>query len=593
MSLRSIILIFIAFLLSVSTGLYAKDCEDVDLQKNYEHLIDLVHADRPIQVLLYADTLINRFKKSGKINCPLYQWTHLKKSEGLVQKGEFEKGLDLCFAVIRESEKLEFWDIVADAYLSIAEIHEIINRPNDCLRNLENAIAVIKKHGLDIAYSRYAVRYASYHRIYDNLDSARVYAQIAIETGKKSQVIRSQLDGYLLAGMVALDFDEAIGYFTSSVNLYLEVNSYIGACFQRLNMAKRYFESNQFDEAMRQLDLAESHLEQSSETYQLIQEAYSSLYKRKMEFFERKGEPDSAFYYIQKYMKAEDEARYYINQEQINEKELAFAVEREQETIKYERQRFRYLSFVLILLACLLLVITFGLVYSQRKQSLITEKNSLIEEQNSKLESTLSRQSLLLSEVHHRVKNNLQLVVSLITLQAQKKRDAELVSELEDLSNKVSSIALIHELLYRSGEFDTISLEDYFGELGQHFQSLQKNGSFTFKLFTNQLDLNLETVMPLGIICSELISNSLKYTDRSDRELVIQLEVKTQDNKFQLFYQDNGPGYPEGELKRKTGSLGGMLIFSMVRQLQAQSETYNDQGAVFKMEFQEKVVSSV
>ena len=100
-------------------------------------------------------------------------------------------------------------------------------------------------------------------------------------------------------------------------------------------------------------------------------------------------------------------------------------------------------------------------------------------------------------------------------------------------------------------------------------------------------------MLPLGVICTELISNSLKYAQVPERQLHLRLDMKQEEQGYALRYSDNGPGYPNGKLAMKENRLGSMLIFSMVRQLQAQSKTYNEDGAVFELVFEEKQVSSV
>ena len=207
---------------------------------------------------------------------------------------------------------------------------------------------------------------------------------------------------------------------------------------------------------------------------------------------------------------------------------------------------------------------------------------------------TPRRQSLLISEVHHRVKNNLQLVMSLLTLKGRKIPEAHVQVHFDDLASKVNSIALIHEHLYRAEAFDQVNLRDYLRELSNHFQALQHDPQpFAIHLEAEALLLNLETVLPLGIIVAELISNSLKYARLPDEPLTLSISVQQQQYQYFFRYQDNGPGYPGGTLTPKPDSMGGMLISSMVRQLLAESRTHNAEGAVFTLSFREKPISVV
>lgn len=218
----------------------------------------------------------------------------------------------------------------------------------------------------------------------------------------------------------------------------------------------------------------------------------------------------------------------------------------------------------------------------------------MIASKNEALNKSLHRQSILLSEVHHRVKNNLQLVISLLSVRAYKIGDKAIQTHFEGISNKIHSISLIHEQLYQSGEFELINLKTYFTQLTSHFQALNNtNQQIEFRVEIEAIFLNLDTILPLGIICAELISNSLKYGHQPDKQVTIQLVIKKLEDKYHFYYQDNGLGYPNGKLENKSNSMGSMVINSMVQQLKGDSEIYNAKGAVFTLGFQEKKVSII
>lgn len=169
----------------------------------------------------------------------------------------------------------------------------------------------------------------------------------------------------------------------------------------------------------------------------------------------------------------------------------------------------------------LLLLILLWFMYKNRsKTKQISIQNTIIHENNIALLESLNKQNVLLSEVHHRVKNNLQLVISLLTLHGHNTDNRSVKNYLDDLSRKVYSIALIHEQLYRSGDFEKIDTKEYINELTSNFKILQDNrGQVEFQTELDHISLNLETVLPLGIICSELISNSLNMHNQKTETL--------------------------------------------------------------------------
>ena len=208
----------------------------------------------------------------------------------------------------------------------------------------------------------------------------------------------------------------------------------------------------------------------------------------------------------------------------------------------------------------------------------------------------MRRQSLLLSEVHHRVKNNLQLIIGLLDLHGKYSGEKGNGSLLVEVSNKVRSISLIHEQLYGEGDFDKIDIEDYLTSLVQNFRELPSETDEPDFLFDiEKLELSIDTVLPIGIICAELMSNSVKYAAKPNAKLKISIKLETNDDMQIFTYQDNGPGYTILEGDKANGhnekSIGLYIISSMVRQLKADQFIYNDLGAVFRMTFLEKRTS--
>ena len=269
---------------------------------------------------------------------------------------------------------------------------------------------------------------------------------------------------------------------------------------------------------------------------------------------------------------------------------LPLAIEKEKlKTAEFERiAKFQQTGNIL-LTSLVFLSFVFGIVLLNSRRK-IAQQNAVILQRNKDLNQSLSKQSLLLSEVHHRVKNNLQLVISLLTLPSQGASGNQEYQLLNEVSNKVRSISLIHEQLYREEEFGRIEIMTYISSLCNHFYRLHESKSeLEFKVDTEKFHFNIDTVLPLGIICSELISNSLKYA--SQKQLVIAIKVEKIDQKYVLSYADNGVGYDLDKLNLKRKSMGMNLIESMVRQLKAEHRFYNDPGASFTIMFVEKRIS--
>ena len=202
---------------------------------------------------------------------------------------------------------------------------------------------------------------------------------------------------------------------------------------------------------------------------------------------------------------------------------------------------------------------------------------------------------MLLSEIHHRVKNNLQNIIGLLSLYESKIEDPHAKSYMKDVSGKIHSIALIHEQLYEVKEFEFTNMEEYFGELTDYYNTLVGlTHNLKFEIDAKEIKLNIETAIPLGVVCAELISNSIKYAETESDSLNLSIKLKRCENEgFCFEYRDNGKGYADDVLESERTGMGLLLIKSMSRQLMADLEIENQNGAVTRLIFKEKEVSKV
>jgi PAS domain S-box-containing protein len=198
-------------------------------------------------------------------------------------------------------------------------------------------------------------------------------------------------------------------------------------------------------------------------------------------------------------------------------------------------------------------------------------------------------------EIHHRIKNNLQVICSLLDLQAEKFRDQKVLEAFRESQNRVLSMSLIHEELYKGEGSDTLDFSEYLQRLAEN---LFKTYSLNSKNICLNVDLeenaffNMDTAVPLGIIVNELVSNSFKHAFTEDEagEIRIQLCREEKSNEthmsfFSLTISDDGKGIPENIESGKLESLGLQLVNTLVDQLSGKIELKKAQGAEFKITF--------
>jgi two-component sensor histidine kinase len=204
------------------------------------------------------------------------------------------------------------------------------------------------------------------------------------------------------------------------------------------------------------------------------------------------------------------------------------------------------------------------------------------------LHASLQEKEALLKEVHHRVKNNLQIISSLLTLQADQVNDPGALELLRESRNRVRSMAQIHETLYRSADLSRADFAAYIESLGsQLFRSYAVDpGRVRWHAEVAPVSLDLDRAIPCGLILNELISNALKHAFPEGRsgEIVVRLYV-TPEGMYTLVVSDNGVGLPEGRNARPTGSLGLQLVATLARQLRGRLELERHGGTTFRLTF--------
>ncbi|NET46301.1 MAG: PAS domain S-box protein [Okeania sp. SIO2B3] len=238
--------------------------------------------------------------------------------------------------------------------------------------------------------------------------------------------------------------------------------------------------------------------------------------------------------------------------------------------------------------------------YTQKKSSKKSTKNIVFQavirditqrkRHEEQIKESLAEKEVLLKEIHHRVKNNLQVISSLLRLQSRYIQDERILEMLKESQNRVRSMALVHEHLYQSKDLSKVNFTEYISSLAAHLFQAYAVKARGVKLNLNVIPicLNIDTVVPCGLIINELVSNSLKYAfpEECQGEIFIEFDYDDHDqNQFILKVADNGISFAQDLDYKKSGSLGLRLVCSLVRQLKGKIELINQVGTVFKITF--------
>lgn len=206
------------------------------------------------------------------------------------------------------------------------------------------------------------------------------------------------------------------------------------------------------------------------------------------------------------------------------------------------------------------------------------------------LKKSLKEKDLMMKEIHHRTKNNLMVIQSLLQLQSRYIKDENALNIFKDSENRAKSMALIHQRLYQSRDLKKIEFGDYTKTLALDlFRSYAADPArIKLNVQVDNAMLDINTAIPLGLIFNELVSNSLKYAFPEGRTGQLTVKFYIEGSEYNLVINDDGIGLPDGFDYKKSDSLGLMLVYSLSDQIGAKIELNVNDGVRFKISFKEQ-----
>lgn len=227
---------------------------------------------------------------------------------------------------------------------------------------------------------------------------------------------------------------------------------------------------------------------------------------------------------------------------------------------------------------------------------LIMARDITLEKKISKeIKESLKEKEVLLQEIHHRVKNNMQIISSLMSLQTKYVDDEVSLDVLKESQNRVKSMALVHEKLYRSEDLTHINIYNYINNLvlDLFFSYGVLRDQIIPIIDIEEIKLNIETAVPCGLIINELVSNVLKhaFSDKKGGKMWLSLHL-TDDNQIELIVKDNGSGLPDDFNLDSSNSLGMQLVISLVNQLDGSIKINRANGTEFNIQFKELIYAN-
>jgi len=358
-------------------------------------------------------------------------------------------------------------------------------------------------------------------------------------------------------------FDEALGDYHSNLRKSEEMGLTRYSLVSLANIGHVFTMQEQYEQAIPYTLRAIEIMEKTGNTKNLWEN-----YMHLSNSYEKLGQFEEALKYNK--LHAEEYADFLRSSTERLESELLvkYETEKKQETISRQEVQIaqqRIVQILYISIAGILILSLFGMLISRRS---IRKKRKALQALNLQLDAKNRQNELLMKEIHHRVKNNLELVKSLIALQCAQMEDSASKDAMIESQNRVQSMGIIHQKLYQGENLGSIEMKDYFINLSEGIlDAFDAEEKVKIECAMENLELDIDTAVPIGLIVNELLTNSLKYAFPERAQGRVQISLSQPDpGILTLTVSDNGVGKIKGQQPRGTG-FGSQLVDLLTRQL--------------------------
>ncbi|WP_197429031.1 sensor histidine kinase [Phnomibacter ginsenosidimutans] len=490
--------------------------------------------------------------------------------------GSHHQALQLSLEALDEAEKFKYPERIYRSCWVVAIMYENGRDYTMCRKYLDKAYRTYEANQLNEVYSTYCIRMSSYFMRVEQKDSAQYFAFRGLDSALKYQNKRDIRDAYLLLGtlLAKQDYKAAVRYKLLAADQFIQIEDYATAALQLTVASTTLLNQHQTEEALKYSDTALLLLQRMNVPVPPL------VYQRRSEVFEQMRRMDSALYYYQLFHEgyvATESKQEAVRIKQISEE---YQTEKKEAIIKNRERQ-------ILLISLLLAVISIAAVLLYRKNRRIRQQNNIIGEQLNELTKAVEHKKVLLSELQHRVKNNLQHVISILEIQKESVDFNNIEEVLRGNQNRIHSMALLHKKLRVTDTADEVDLQKYICELAA---LVKESYDISSKRITLEVNCNVEKcsiakALPIGLIITELVSNSMKHAFKHIGIGIIEIELTKDDatGLTRFYYADNGEGFDF--YKKSEKGLGQEIVMGLIDQLDGTVETNSQNGFELTIKF--------
>lgn len=476
----------------------------------------------------------------------------------------------------------------------LAEFYRFIDNMDKSFQLIEEADRIRNAYTLDrktLAFY-YNRRAAIVSQKFDDKEKV-------IELSKKSIQIAKEVDAYRLMvysyNEIAYAYEgqnknsEARKYYFKAYDIAKEFGLGVEMCDVLFHIGEEEFlrieygQTSLANETPELYKNARNYFKQGLELATKINylEKQKDFSKRLFHNYFRTREFKEAMKYNQMYNDYNNKILINNKRKEIAEIEAKYIDEKKDDLIRVNESKIK-VQYVVLISFGLLLILLFWFFIKSKKDKIN------IQNQKNKIEDVLGQKTILLKEIHHRIKNNLQLTSSLLFLQSNKHNDAKISEMVHESQKHINSIALVHEMLYQEDTLSLISMDKYLKELGNRLLQFSSDKNVVFNLQIKDISLPIDYATTLGLILNELITNSLKYAFKDVDGMISVSIIKNKAMQYEFTYSDNGIGLSKEPEEYLQKTLGLKLIKMLAEEIDAQLEITNKDGLAYSFVFHNK-----
>lgn len=489
-----------------------------------------------------------------------------------------------------------------EALILTGEYFRKIQRHGDAINYLMKAEELITEEisNSGVGIQLYS-RMAAVHSEMGNHEAAIAYSRIAYELAKDLNNLHYQAMSLNELGFLYEKESDpgALQYYIRAASIWKRIGYKRYHANVLVNIARLYYLSNQLNKSLQTLDTLENLIKK--ENWRTLE--YDVLYRRSV-IYRNMGDFEKAYYlqelcfeiFIEIYSKEKDErieeikSKYEVKEKElrIEKQEKQLELEKAKTAAREKRERWIVIVGCIIFLSSVLLTYAYFALRNERKK--LNRANKDLELLNEQITSALEQKEIIVREMYHRVKNNLNMLTGLIHLQLEGALDTNTRTVVEDLRNRAETISFVHQQLLDLADKPRIRVGDFFEKFISNITEPVTNSKASKDIVVKcpELFIPLKSAIPIVLITNELVTNSIKhaYHEQDDFLLGVEIECMLEHVNFRIY--DNGPGINNMDIINKPKTVGFKLVQLLAKQLDAELHYSNNKYSEFNISFKLK-----